>query len=248
MKNILPILVVVLCFSYLAGQAQTTLDNSEYYRIHYIKYQHGTATKATKIGTKFFSNSLNKLGINVKVLKMESGPYDLMVIAPVKSNSPFKDDHTAEMTKIMAEIAGSDATLKAELDAYASMVIREDYNYYRNIDNTVFDNSTAYRIRNIKYHQGKEKVGTAVGTKYFTGALRKLGINISLLQAKTGAYDMMVIEPITLSSPFKDPHAKEFGKHMLEIAGSQEVLSQAFKDYNDAVYIEDLQYLSDTDN
>lgn len=247
MKNILFILPLIIWISTSSITAQNTLDNSEYYRIHCIKFQHGSATKATKIGTKLFGNSLKQLGINVKVLKMESGPYDLMVIVPVKSQNPFVDEYGKEMSQIMAKIAGSDASLKAELDAYNSMVLREDNNYYRNLDKTVFDNSTAYRIRNIKYHQGKEKIGTDVGTKYFTGALRKLGISISLLQAKTGPYDMMVIEPITISTPFKDPHAKEFGKHMLEIAGSKEVLSQAFIDYNDAVYIEDLQYLTDTD-
>lgn len=247
MKNLLVIFSLLVLFSFTNVCAQTSPSESEYYRVHTIKYKHGKEKEATKIGTKFFSNSLQKLGITVKVLKFESGPWDLLVIAPVSSDSPFVDAHSAEMGKIMTQIAGDDVQLKKELDKYNSFVLREDFNYFKNLNESVLDASTTFRTRHIKFHQGMKKQGTDIGSTYFTGALNELGINILVLQAKTGAYDLMIVEPVPTDSPFKSPHAKQFSENMLEIAGSSEELSSAMKGYNEAVLIEDIHYLTGID-
>lgn len=244
-KTFLLSIALLISFTFYA---QPNLDQSEYYRVHTIKFKHGKQTEGTKIGAKYFSQSLQNLGIHVKLLKFESGPWDIMVIAPVKSNSPFVDRHGADMSKAMREIAGSEDVFEADMAHYNSLVFKEDLNYYKNLTPRSLDVSNAYRSRHIKFTHNKTKTGTAIGMKYFNGALDKIGIHNIVLESKTGAYDLMIIEPIAMNSPFKDAHSSQFGKIMLEIAGSKETLSSAMAKWNEVVLREDLHYLTSVEN
>lgn len=230
----------------LMVNAQNILDKSNFYRIHTVKLKHGAEKEAATLGTKLFSKSLAMLGINVKVLKCESGDNDLMVIVPVEAATALQetDQYTQQFQKNLVKAAGSESDLKNMLDRYNSLVLKEDTYYLQNRTGNPLGVSEYYRVRMIQVAHGKTKEAADIGIKYFDSSLAKQGIQTMVLTARTGSSNLMIIEPIPTDSPFRNKDPQGFGQSMLDAAGSEAQLSKDLNRYNELVIDEDVIYLS----
>lgn len=239
-------IINLFCFCLLCTISYTQdLGPSEIYRLNFIKFKHGTQSKATKIGVDLYSKALNQSNTGHLVLKAETGPWDLLVIVPMDPNHSYQVLHQNEFFANMESIAGSKSALDKMNQEYDSYVLDDVMYYYRGKTDYALDNSQHYRSRHIKCAAGTIGEAMKGGMKHLNGSLEKLGTKNLALQVISGVDDIIIIEPMEKENIFSNTpeYNKKWGE-ALRTTGSPEEISAFFNRWNEIIQREDLHYFT----
>lgn len=232
MKNAMTFIGILLV-SFLSAQ--------EVYEVRTIEMKSDMSGKAMKLGKKYFSGSLEKLGVDGIVLQGVTGPIHGLVIYSVPSEDPFINRYSA-MRPHMVEIAGSEEKMVEDIAMYNSAVDQQQLNIFQGQTEHKFTDAPYYKVRFIKFKHGMKQTCLDIGMKYFSAGLKELGVNAKVLSSSSGPWDLIVLQPKQDKNPIADEFAGQYDEIYQALAGSEEQLDKDLKTYSDGVLREEIHF------
>lgn len=239
MKKFITTLFLSSIVLILAGQEQ----NKTYYQLNCLKFKHGSKDAAINMGMELYAKTTADLGIDNYVFKAETGYWDLYFISARDNNNPFVSIKEKEFLAKMTDIAGSPAELEEQQDHINSLVAESQVFYMERKTPDDLDPTQYYRMRKIKCVNSNKDMVLDTGMKLFNQLLKNHNKSNIVFDMFDGDFHILVIEPVSNTSPFVDDHAANIFQDLIQIAGSEEILMQDLKNFNDNVVWESLEYL-----
>ena len=129
-------IVKLVLFGLICVFNQTAFtQQSQQYQVRNIKFKKGMAEEGMRIGMKYFKRATAAAGIDTKVLRFYSGPWDVQIMIHLLEESSVEEvvfglgNRSAEIWQEMLKIGGSEENVNSDLKKYNQTILTEEISY-----------------------------------------------------------------------------------------------------------------------
>ncbi len=130
------VFVAFLSLTTIVGYTQ----DSQEYQVRNLKFKKGMHDEAMAIGMKYLNAANLAVGIEVRVYRFYSGPWDVQIMVPILPHSSLSEvvfgygNKSSEVWQEMVRIGGSEEKVVAEIKKYHQTILNEEVSYAKIVE------------------------------------------------------------------------------------------------------------------